>query len=501
MPRNAAQTPLWEEELDFYKFAPIGLCLLSADLLFLRVNEVMADINGVPAAEHLGKHVRDVVPDLEAIALELMEKVVVEKQQIGPFEVSGQTPSQPGVERCWIEIWSPIFDSDGNVIAATISALEVTDKKQAERQKEEALREAERLLRHQTALSRLIQRALEELPLSVVIDDAVATVSNTLDAPMVQVLAFEGAVKNPRLIAGTGWKDGYVGNHIAEPDIQAKLGYTHIDRPPVIVKEKDEQFSASSLLREHQVRSGISVTIAGKGETPFGILGVYASQRRKFDQADASFLSSVAAVIANAAERERAATERSILIREMTHRGGNLLQLIGAIASQSFKGISDGKALSAFKERLAALSRSNHVIANGGWTTTNFRTIIHETLLPFVDQLDLAGNDVVLSADLSFDLALVLHELATNSCKYGSLGARSGKVFLHWWVRATDKTPYLMIEWFDPETEKPEHETPSSTGFGSRLIYSLVTQKWQGSVSIERADGYRLSISIPLPMA
>lgn len=501
MSTTVAQTSHWEKEFDFYKLAPVGLCLLSTDLRFLRVNEAMAEINGVPAAEHLGRHVREVVPNLEAIAIELMERVIETRERIGPFEVFGETPSQPGVTRCWVETWSPVFGLDGNVMAATISALEVTDKKLAERQKDEAFQETERLLSYQTALARLMQNALEELSLPEVINAAIATAQNTLGVPMVEVLAFEGATRSPRLIAGIGWKDGYVGNYVAESDVQEKLGYTHVDRPPVLVDNTGNQFSKCALLREHHVKSGISVTIPGKGSAPFGILGVYSTEHYSFDQSDVSFLSSVAAVIANAAQRESNTAERSMLIREMTHRGGNLLQLIGAIASQSFKGVSDGKTLSAFKDRLAALSRSNHVIANGGWTTTHFKRIVEETLLPFVDQLDLEGEDILLSADLSFDLGLVLHELATNSCKYGSLGTQSGRVLLHWESKTTDGATHLVIKWVDRSTGQPEQKATSSTGFGSRMIDSLIKQKWQGSVSVDQADGYRLIISIPLPMA
>jgi PAS domain-containing protein len=49
---------------DVYHNAPVGLCLLDRELRFLRINQRLAEINGIPAAEHIGKTVRELMPAL-----------------------------------------------------------------------------------------------------------------------------------------------------------------------------------------------------------------------------------------------------------------------------------------------------------------------------------------------------------------------------------------------------------------------------------------------------
>ena len=48
-----------QEELELiYASAPVGLCALDRDLRYLRINDRLAEINGIPAAEHIGRTVR-----------------------------------------------------------------------------------------------------------------------------------------------------------------------------------------------------------------------------------------------------------------------------------------------------------------------------------------------------------------------------------------------------------------------------------------------------------
>ena len=49
---------------DLYHNTPVGMCVLDRDLRFFRINERLAEINGIPAADHIGKSRRDMVPTL-----------------------------------------------------------------------------------------------------------------------------------------------------------------------------------------------------------------------------------------------------------------------------------------------------------------------------------------------------------------------------------------------------------------------------------------------------
>jgi len=64
----------WMELEAIYTTAPVGLFVLDRELRFLRLNERLAEINGLPVAEHLGQVVRDIVPDLADVAEPLFRR-------------------------------------------------------------------------------------------------------------------------------------------------------------------------------------------------------------------------------------------------------------------------------------------------------------------------------------------------------------------------------------------------------------------------------------------
>jgi PAS domain S-box-containing protein len=85
---NLAPDPIAPSD---YNAVPVGLCVLSQDLRFLRIDETMAQFNGYAPEEHLGRTVLEVVPDLEPVARSLMNQMVETGEPVGPFEVVGQT--------------------------------------------------------------------------------------------------------------------------------------------------------------------------------------------------------------------------------------------------------------------------------------------------------------------------------------------------------------------------------------------------------------------------
>jgi PAS domain S-box-containing protein len=120
-----------------YRTAPVGLCFFDRDLRFVRVNEHLAEMNGVPATEHIGRSIREVVPDLAETAEPLMRKVLETREPVVGLELVGETAAQPGVQRTWIETWTPVVDRDGQILGINVIAEEVT-----QRRRHEQLREA-----------------------------------------------------------------------------------------------------------------------------------------------------------------------------------------------------------------------------------------------------------------------------------------------------------------------------------------------------------------------
>ncbi len=120
-------------ELDLiYERAPIGLTLIDRDLRFRRINQRLADINGKPVDDHLGRSVRDVVPDVADTVEPLLRRVMATGEPILDFELTGETAKEPGVERVWTESFYPIPEADGRVGGVAIVIDEVTEKRRIE---------------------------------------------------------------------------------------------------------------------------------------------------------------------------------------------------------------------------------------------------------------------------------------------------------------------------------------------------------------------------------
>lgn len=115
-----------------YHAAPIGLGLVDRDLRFLRVNAALADINGHPVEEHLGRSAWDVVPELREVAEPLFLKVFETGEPLLGIELQGTTQKTPGARRSWVEDYYPLKDPDGQVVAVGAIVREVTEQKRLE---------------------------------------------------------------------------------------------------------------------------------------------------------------------------------------------------------------------------------------------------------------------------------------------------------------------------------------------------------------------------------
>lgn len=122
----------FEEIQAIYDTAPVGLCVIDRDLRFVRINERMAEINGLPAADHIGRRLHDILPGLVDPAEAALAQILATGETLRGIEIVGETLAQPGVTRAWIEEWRPLRDGAGEIYAVSVVAEEVTQRRQAE---------------------------------------------------------------------------------------------------------------------------------------------------------------------------------------------------------------------------------------------------------------------------------------------------------------------------------------------------------------------------------
>jgi two-component sensor histidine kinase len=175
--------------------------------------------------------------------------------------------------------------------------------------------------------------------------------------------------------------------------------------------------------------------------------------------------------IVDATQRRKWEAEQDMLVGELRHRMKNLIAMVRAIARQtSVKGRSGEEYRAAFLGRFDALARAHDLAfsANGG---IGLEDLLSEILKPYFTNPATAvlepGPPVALPSGQVLPLSLMLHELATNSLKYGTLSVPDGQLRVHWNVEA-DNMRRLRLAW--KERGGPPVVPPTSAGFGTRLI-------------------------------
>jgi len=123
-----------------YAHSPIGMLQLDTELRYVRINDAFAAMNGVPAAEHVGKTIWEIVPDLAPKMAPEFRRVIETGEPVLSIELEGETQADPGVRHTWLESWFPVRNAAGKVTALSLFALDITQRRQAE----QALRDADR---------------------------------------------------------------------------------------------------------------------------------------------------------------------------------------------------------------------------------------------------------------------------------------------------------------------------------------------------------------------
>ncbi len=156
--------------------------------------------------------------------------------------------------------------------------------------------------------------------------------------------------------------------------------------------------------------------------------------------------------------------------QELSHRMKNTFAMVQAIATQTLRSVAERGPVDAFTERLHALSTAHDVLLQQSWSNAKFGDVISAVLAAFMDakKLEVDGPSVDLGARATLSISLLLHELATNATKYGSLSNLDGQVEVTWYMRNIDGEDELVFHW--KEKGGPPAFDPNRNGFGSKLI-------------------------------
>jgi two-component sensor histidine kinase len=183
---------------------------------------------------------------------------------------------------------------------------------------------------------------------------------------------------------------------------------------------------------------------------------------------------------------------RELAVQELAHRLKNKIATIQAIISIQLRDsprVRDG-----ILNRLTALTVTDHLIEKANGQGAYIRDIASTELAPYIgSQATIQGSNVLLPPKYALTVALIIHELATNAAKYGSLSVPEGRVSL----RSTISDTLLSLEWH--ENDGPPVGAPTRRGFGSKLL-SRALQQFGGTVeTFFEPTGLTCKMNLTLP--
>jgi PAS domain S-box-containing protein len=193
--------------------------------------------------------------------------------------------------------------------------------------------------------------------------------------------------------------------------------------------------------------------------------------------------------------QKRAIEQQELLLGEMRHRVKNLSTVIEALARQSRP--RDEPAVDAFVDafmgRIRALLSTGELLLATPQRNVGLKQLLDRVLLPFVepeadDRIMLNGLPIIIPERTAGNLALAMHELATNALKYGALKSPQGKVQIAWSSEPGDGGRRVQIDWRESGGE-PILSEPERTGFGSRVITTALAGERDGASELHFEPG------------
>ncbi|MEA2494411.1 MAG: hypothetical protein QOJ29_2322, partial [Thermoleophilaceae bacterium] len=311
--------------------APVGLGFFDTQLRYVRINAALAEINGLPVEDHIGRPLQEIMPGADRSVAEQLQRVIDTGTPLTDVEVQVATQRNPGQPRLFNASYYPVHSPDGEILGVGAVVADITERQRAqlalaqaferEREARAAAEAAEKRASFLAEASALLDASLDH-------DTTLQNVARLVAANMadwcgVDVVEPGGGFSSIAVAHADPEKVRWA-RQISErypPDPNAATGVPNVLRTgvselyPEIPWEMVEQAAVDeehlALLRQLELHSIMIVPMVARGRTLGAITFVGAESGRTYDESDLALAEELARRAAMAVDNARLYTELS----------------------------------------------------------------------------------------------------------------------------------------------------------------------------------------------
>jgi two-component sensor histidine kinase/CheY-like chemotaxis protein len=189
-----------------------------------------------------------------------------------------------------------------------------------------------------------------------------------------------------------------------------------------------------------------------------------------------------------------------LLMNEVNHRSKNLLSVVTAIAQQTAAS-SPQEFMKKFSSRVQALAVNHDLLVKSQWRSIDASELIGGQLAHFGDlvgtRILFDGPPIRVSSTAAQAIGMVVHELSTNTVKYGALSDEEGRIEIAWEIDSKSVEPMFSIRW--TERGGPPIVVPTHRGFGTTVVTKMVEMSLDGETVLDYSSrGLMWGLACPL---
>jgi len=217
--------------------APVGLGFVDRQLRYVRINDSLAAMTAATAEAHLGRTVREMLPDLADIVEPLYRQVLETGKPVLDVEVTGETPARPGLKGAWVSSYYPVRGPRGDVTGVGDVVADISERKNTEDELRTVRAELTDQLEDLTKLLQLSGRLSTSLELQPVLEEVLTSVISVQGADAGVLRLYEPETDELVAAAHFGVGEDYLRALGRVPARAGVWGRAFADRRPFISED------------------------------------------------------------------------------------------------------------------------------------------------------------------------------------------------------------------------------------------------------------------------